>query len=238
MLPLMMEMEIKVLHFEGAQLHFEGVPAAPWNVSPLSSLSRREQFLKANAQLTFRCRQLLYELSYIYPIDVTNQADYVICGVKLPNSEDFQGKQSRGGAPKVAQETRRRALLEAFWAHGGGGGGSADLHPRPARYSDASQSPPTCPAPDAGVNTGPVWVQQPRVSGHSSREGRWFPDIQATWDAKDDGSVAVALGYTSHLVLMISCFLQIPLRYPVMHKGSRSSIKDTITDRLSEKERE
>uniref|UniRef100_A0A8C9ZDL7 UV radiation resistance associated gene n=1 Tax=Sander lucioperca TaxID=283035 RepID=A0A8C9ZDL7_SANLU len=106
----------------------------------------REQFLKSNAQLTFRCRQLLSELSYIYPIDVANQSDYVICGVKLPNSEDFQ--------------------------------------------------------------------------------------------AKDDGSVAVALGYTSHLVLMISCFLQIPLRYPVIHKGSRSSIKDTITDRLTEKERE
>lgn len=32
----------------------------------------REQFLKANAQLTFRCRQLLYELSYIYPIDVVS----------------------------------------------------------------------------------------------------------------------------------------------------------------------
>ncbi|XP_035522202.1 UV radiation resistance-associated gene protein isoform X2 [Morone saxatilis] len=108
--------------------------------------AKREQFLKSNAQLTFRCRQLLSELSYIYPIDVTNQSDYVICGVKLPNSEDFQ--------------------------------------------------------------------------------------------AKDDGSVAVALGYTSHLVLMISCFLQVPLRYPVIHKGSRSSIKDTITDRLTEKERE
>ncbi|KAM3600663.1 uncharacterized protein V6R79_000384 [Siganus canaliculatus] len=108
--------------------------------------AKREQFLKSNAQLTFRCRQLLSELSYIYPIDVTNQSDYVICGVKLPNSEDFQ--------------------------------------------------------------------------------------------AKEDGSVAVALGYTAHLVLMISCFLQIPLRYPVMHKGSRSSIKDTITDRLTEKERE
>ncbi|XP_048872936.1 UV radiation resistance-associated gene protein isoform X2 [Brienomyrus brachyistius] len=108
--------------------------------------SKRELFLKTNAQLTFRCRQLLSELSYIYPIDVNSQSDFVICGVKLPNSEDFQ--------------------------------------------------------------------------------------------AKDDGSVAVALGYTAHLVLMISCFLQIPLRYPVIHKGSRSSIKDTITDKLTEKERE
>nr|XP_020477728.1 UV radiation resistance-associated gene protein isoform X1 [Monopterus albus] len=108
--------------------------------------AKREQFLKTNAQLTFRCRQLLSELSYIYPIDMTNQSDYVLCGVKLPNSEEFQ--------------------------------------------------------------------------------------------AKDDGSIAVALGYTAHLVLMISYFLQIPLRYPVIHKGSRSSIKDTISDRLSEKERE
>ncbi|XP_069496157.1 UV radiation resistance-associated gene protein [Ambystoma mexicanum] len=108
--------------------------------------AKRELFLKTNAQLTIRCRQLLSELSYIYPMDVNDQKDYFICGVKLPNSEDFQ--------------------------------------------------------------------------------------------AKDDGSIAVALGYTAHLVSMISFFLQVPLRYPVIHKGSRSAIKDNINDKLMEKERE
>ncbi|KAM4047121.1 UV radiation resistance-associated gene protein isoform 2-T2 [Anomaloglossus baeobatrachus] len=108
--------------------------------------AKRESFLKTNAQLTIRCRQLLSELSYIYPIDALDQKDYFICGVKLPNSEDFQ--------------------------------------------------------------------------------------------AKDDGSVAVALGYTAHLVSMISFFLQVPLRYPILHKGSRSAIKDNINDKLTEKERE
>uniref|UniRef100_A0AAQ5XB61 C2 domain-containing protein n=1 Tax=Amphiprion ocellaris TaxID=80972 RepID=A0AAQ5XB61_AMPOC len=142
--------EIDLRQKERAQLQKKGKLIQQEEKESLTKLqkectAKREQFLKSNFQLTVRCRQLLSELSYIYPIDA-NQSDYVICGVKLPNSEDFQ--------------------------------------------------------------------------------------------AKDDGSVAVALGYTAHLVLMISCFLQIPLRYPVIHKGSRSSIKDTITDRLTEKERE
>ncbi|CAM2095586.1 unnamed protein product [Caretta caretta] len=120
--------------------------------------AKRELFLKTNAQLTIRCRQLLSELSYIYSIDLNDQKDYFVCGVKLPNSEDFQDP----------------------WT----------LH-RPIT---------TC--------------------------------------AKDDGSIAVALGYTAHLVSMISFFLQVPLRYPIIHKGSRSAIKDNINDKLTEKERE
>ncbi|KFQ37153.1 PREDICTED: UV radiation resistance-associated gene protein, partial [Merops nubicus] len=107
---------------------------------------KRELFSKTSTQQSVRCQQLLSELSYIYPIDLNDQKDHFVCGIKLPNSEDFQGK--------------------------------------------------------------------------------------------DDGSIAVALGYTAHLVSMISYFLQVPLRYPIIHKGSRSTIKDNINDKLTEKERE
>ena len=54
----------------------------------------------------------------------------------------------------------------------------------------------------------------------------------------DEIMIAVALGYTCHLVEMISCFLDVPLRYRMEHRGSRSQIHDHILDKLTEKDRE
>ncbi|ELU05508.1 hypothetical protein CAPTEDRAFT_229046 [Capitella teleta] len=54
----------------------------------------------------------------------------------------------------------------------------------------------------------------------------------------DDTMIAVALGFTSHLVMMISHFLDVPLRYPMEHRGSRSQIQDLVMGKLTDKERD
>ncbi|GIZ03757.1 UV radiation resistance-associated protein [Caerostris extrusa] len=53
----------------------------------------------------------------------------------------------------------------------------------------------------------------------------------------DQMSVA-ALGYVCHIVLMISQFLNVPLRYPINFYGSNSSIIDHISSSLPDKTRE
>ncbi|KAJ7426217.1 UV radiation resistance associated protein [Willisornis vidua] len=73
--------------------------------------AKREQLLKTNAQQTIRCKQLLSELSYIYPIDLNDQKDYFVCGVKLPNSEDFQGTAVIVGQPESSEGVELGQLL-------------------------------------------------------------------------------------------------------------------------------
>ena len=54
----------------------------------------------------------------------------------------------------------------------------------------------------------------------------------------DDTATATALGHTCHLILMIARFLQLPLRYPMIHCGSRSVVRDHITEQLADRDRE
>ena len=48
----------------------------------------------------------------------------------------------------------------------------------------------------------------------------------------------MALGYCTLLLLMVSEIMDLPLRYPMLHRGSRSVITDHITPKLSDSERQ
>lgn len=106
----------------------------------------REALLLTSAQLSSRQKQLISELNLIYPIVQMPDNKCTICGVHLPNSEDFAGS--------------------------------------------------------------------------------------------DEVMISVALGFVAHLVQMISIFLQVPLRYPVIHFGSRSKIVDHVVEKIPDKDRE
>jgi len=58
------------------------------------------------------------------------------------------------------------------------------------------------------------------------------------WSGYDETTLAIGLGFTCHLVAMIGNYLDIPLRYPMLHRGSRSLIYDHIMDKLNDSERE
>ena len=55
---------------------------------------------------------------------------------------------------------------------------------------------------------------------------------------RDDTDLAVGLGWATHLTVMVSCLLGVPLRYPTTSAGSRSSIEDQVLDKIPDKERE
>lgn len=66
---------------------------------------------------------------------------------------------------------------------------------------------------------------------------KWLINTSVFLDCSE-GGLAVSLGYVTHLLTMCSIFLQVPLRYPMKHYGSRSHIVDHISSTLSDKDRE
>ena len=82
---------------------------------------------------------------------------------------------------------------------------------------------------------GPQWVHGPLVG---NPRARCMPLLIGEWLGYDETTLAIGLGFTCHLVAMISNYLDIPLRYPMLHRGSRSLIYDHIMDKLTDSERE
>ncbi|KAJ8924929.1 hypothetical protein NQ315_001092 [Exocentrus adspersus] len=58
--------------------------------------------------------------------------------------------------------------------------------------------------------------------------GIYLPRSDILADCSDTG-LSVALGYITHILIMCSTFLQVPLRYPLTHYGSRSYITDNVS---------
>jgi len=50
----------------------------------------------------------------------------------------------------------------------------------------------------------------------------------------DDEQVAIALGFTCHLINMLAYYLGVPLRFPMIPMSSRSTIRDPITASLGD----
>ncbi|CAH1999062.1 unnamed protein product [Acanthoscelides obtectus] len=68
--------------------------------------------------------------------------------------------------------------------------------------------------------------------------GVHLPNSDVLMTDNADLGVSVALGYVTHVLIMSSAFLHVPLRYQLTHYGSRSYITDTVSPLLPEKERD
>eukprot|EP01127_Copromyxa_protea_P011520 TRINITY_DN2900_c1_g1_i1.p1 TRINITY_DN2900_c1_g1~~TRINITY_DN2900_c1_g1_i1.p1 ORF type:complete len:304 (-),score=61.04 TRINITY_DN2900_c1_g1_i1:21-932(-) len=64
-------------------------------------------------------------------------------------------------------------------------------------------------------------------------EVRWtictFYLPHSSFEGCDEDHIAIALGYVSHLLFMLAKYLDVPLRYPLNPRCSRSTLTDTIT---------
>jgi hypothetical protein len=72
-------------------------------------------------------------------------------------------------------------------------------------------------------------VQSPgTASKFYTINGFFLPNSE--FQSKDDERVSTALGMVAHLLSLIAELFDVPLRYPVLLKSSRSSIFDYISE--------
>lgn len=73
--------------------------------------------------------------------------------------------------------------------------------------------------------------------------GRYFicgvnlPDSES-FEGSNEVMISVALGFVSHLLVMLAHLLHIPLRYPITPNGSMATIADTTSQQLRETDRQ
>lgn len=79
-------------------------------------------------------------------------------------------------------------------------------------------------------------VEFPDHNGFSIHDV-YLPNSES-FSGHDETMIAIGLGYVCHMLLMISQFLNVPLRYSIHFYGSRSCITDHISSNLPDKTRE
>ena len=68
-----------------------------------------------------------------------------------------------------------------------------------------------------------------KCDGYYTINGIFLPDAESYVDTQATAvEISIALGYVAHCVLIISRILNVPLRNPIKHEGSRSRIVDSI----------
>ncbi|XP_054168942.1 UV radiation resistance-associated protein-like [Oppia nitens] len=76
----------------------------------------------------------------------------------------------------------------------------------------------------------------PDGKGGLSISGVYLPDSEHL-DGHDDTMISIAIGYVTHMLILLSRLFDITLRYHMIYYGSNSSIVDHLNDRINESDR-
>lgn len=78
--------KVKGEELQKRQDGFDGVKKN-FGLARKTHIANREALVKTNVQLLMRRKQLCHELTYIYPIEVLENKENVVCGLSLPNTQ-------------------------------------------------------------------------------------------------------------------------------------------------------